>query len=126
MRKLIASALVLLTLSGTAHAELYVPTSYPYAAAAIAPIRVRVGPSSNQNQVDLVQRGERLKIISCENAFCFAERQNGGPSGWVHSDFFVPLKPEPEATPVVTTPNVDPNKVWINRPLLNSTIKFGN
>lgn len=122
MNKIVTSALLFIALTGSSSAELYVPTSYPYEAGAIAQIRLREGPASNYNQIDMVRRGERLNILSCENAFCYAERQSG-PSGWVHSDYFVPLAPAAEKPAPILVPHHEIGNDVL-RPLPNIKIGF--
>lgn len=125
MNKIVTSAVILMTMVGTAQAELSTPpTSYPYAASTLASARLREGPTVYHKQIDTLHKGERLTILSCESVFCYAERQGGLPSGWVHYELILPIPQPASPPPVIMRPSHDMTDVLTNTTVPHTTFKF--
>ncbi|GGF27364.1 hypothetical protein GCM10011321_18470 [Youhaiella tibetensis] len=54
-------------------------------AVATANVNVRQGPGTNHRVVDVLQRGESVHIVRCQNNWCLIDHR--GPSGWVSANY---------------------------------------
>lgn len=54
-------------------------------AVATANVNVRQGPGTNHRVIDVLQRGESVFIVRCQNNWCLIEHD--GPTGWVSRNY---------------------------------------
>jgi uncharacterized protein YraI len=62
-------------------------------ALATAHLNVRQGPGSRYPVVDVLRRGEEVRIIQCRGNFCMIEHE--GPQGWVSRNYLQTLIAKP-------------------------------
>jgi len=79
-------------------------------AVATANVNVRQGPGTNHRVIDVLQRGDSVSIVRCQNNWCLVDHR--GPSGWVSRNYLREVidtgRPPAPRPPVVPFPPVTP------------------
>ena len=72
--------------------------AYAVDAATTTALNLRSGPGTSYGVIDVLSSGEIVSIVECQGSWCYVSQADGGPSGWVSSNYLTtaPDAPAPD------------------------------